>query len=515
MNLQAEVPRSTRFDIALARFGEWLKQHQSLIRRMQWGVVVTYAFLIVVPVLLPLPSGTAHLWNNLTLFAQFAFWGIWWPFVLVSMMLVGRLWCGLLCPEGALSEALADRGRGHAVPRWVQWRGWPFVAFACTTVYGQMTSVYQYPGPALVVLGGSTGAAMLVGYLWGRHKRVWCRYLCPVTGVFSLLSKLAPFHFRVDTSAWALWSKARGAHTLAVNCAPLVPIKTMRGANLCHMCGRCSGFRGAVTLARRAPNDEIVNVAGDRPKPWDTMLIVFGLMGLAAGAFHWSSSALYVVVKQGLADPWLHACRGAAGLHSASGRNARERTLHLASTAPLRTGAHSHRRLRRLSRPFSAHGDDAARGRAHTRLRRRPARPAPARERGVVRVARLADSRQIRGRPCSAYPFDPVHGGGHHHRLLCLGQSFLEDLTRVRPNTCGRDTGPGRAFNFVFAMWAGRQAQNSSQSSRGWASILRAVLPTMLGIAARIARGRSTGAERRISSSTRNAPMDRTSSSVF
>ena len=304
MNLQAEVPRSTRFDIALARFGEWLKQHQSLIRRMQWGVVVTYAFLIVVPVLLPLPSGTAHLWNNLTLFAQFAFWGIWWPFVLVSMMLVGRLWCGLLCPEGALSEALADRGRGHAVPRWVQWRGWPFVAFACTTVYGQMTSVYQYPGPALVVLGGSTGAAMLVGYLWGRHKRVWCRYLCPVTGVFSLLSKLAPFHFRVDTSAWALWSKARGAHTLAVNCAPLVPIKTMRGANLCHMCGRCSGFRGAVTLARRATNDEIVNVAGDRPKPWDTMLIVFGLMGLAAGAFHWSSSALYVVVKQGLAD-WL------------------------------------------------------------------------------------------------------------------------------------------------------------------------------------------------------------------
>jgi polyferredoxin len=293
-----------RVDRMLAQTGDWLMRHQTLIRRVQWGVVVVYALLIVVPAALPMPLRTAHIWTDLTLFAQFAFWGIWWPFVLVSMVLVGRAWCGLLCPEGALSETVADHGRGLAVPRWIQWKGWPFVAFACTTVYGQMTSVYQYPGPALLVLGGSTGAAMAVGYLWGRHKRVWCRYLCPVTGVFSLLSKLAPFHFRVDTAAWNDWTKPRGTHPQQVNCAPLVPIKTMRGANLCHMCGRCSGFRGAVTLARRSPSDEIVNVAGDRPKPWDTVLIVFGLMGLAAGAFHWSGSAIYVAVKQGLAE-WL------------------------------------------------------------------------------------------------------------------------------------------------------------------------------------------------------------------
>jgi polyferredoxin len=301
---QAAAGEIGRFDRLLAQTGDWMMRHQRMIRRVQWGVVLVYALLIVVPAVLPLPPKGAHLWTNLTLFAQFAFWGIWWPFVLVSMVLVGRLWCGLLCPEGALSEAVADHGRGLAVPRWLQWKGWPFVAFACTTVYGQMTSVYQYPRPALVVLGGSTAAAMVVGYLWGRHKRVWCRFLCPVTGVFSLLSKLAPFHFRVDPTAWHAWSKPRGGHPSTVNCAPLVPIKTMRGANLCHMCGRCSGFRGAVTLARRSPNDEIVNVAGDRPKPWDTVLITFGLMGLAAGAFHWAGSPIFVDIKQQLAT-WL------------------------------------------------------------------------------------------------------------------------------------------------------------------------------------------------------------------
>ncbi|WP_298426337.1 4Fe-4S binding protein [Rhodoblastus sp.] len=300
-------PRPSRgIDAALARFGTWLRDHQALLRRLQWAVVVVYAGLLVVPAVLPLPQGAAHIWTNVTLFAQFVFWGIWWPFVLLSMVLVGRLWCGLLCPEGALSERASEHGRGGAIPHWLQWKGWPFVAFVLTTVYGQMTSVYQYPRPALLVLGGSTVAAIGVGYLWGRNKRVWCRFLCPVNGVFNLLAKLAPLHFRVDREAWAEWSrehvKPRGGHSAALNCAPLVPVRAMRGAGTCHMCGRCSDYRGAVTLARRSPNHEIVHVAGDMTNPWQSALILFGLLGVAAGAFHWGASDLYVTIRQFLAD---------------------------------------------------------------------------------------------------------------------------------------------------------------------------------------------------------------------
>lgn len=67
------------------------------------------------------------------------------------------------------------------------------------------------------------------------------------------------------------------------------------------MCGRCSGFRGAITLSRRSPNAETVEVSGG-PSPWDTALIVFGLLGLAAGAFHWTTIAKYVAVRQWLAE---------------------------------------------------------------------------------------------------------------------------------------------------------------------------------------------------------------------
>lgn len=288
----------------LQRVGDWLLRHQRTIRALQWVVVLAYLVLVAVPAFMTLPDRTAHIWSNLTLFAQFVFWGIWWPFVLLSMVLVGRAWCGFLCPEGALTEFVSHYGWGRHLPRWLTWGGWPFVAFACTTIYGQMVSVYQYPKPVLVVLGGSTLAAILVGLRYGRNKRVWCRYLCPVNGVFALLSKLAPLHFAVDQEAWRA-SQHRHEHPVRpVNCAPLVAIRTMRGGSNCHMCGRCSGFRDAVALSARSPNDEIVKVAGFRPNPWESVLIIFGLMGIAVGAFHWSASPWFIGAKQALAE-WL------------------------------------------------------------------------------------------------------------------------------------------------------------------------------------------------------------------
>jgi hypothetical protein len=123
-----------------------------------------------------------------------------------------------------------------------------------------------------------------------------------VTGVFGVLAKLAPVHFSVDQEAWRAWRKEPGAPSPALNCAPLVAVRTMKGAAGCHMCGRCSGYKGAVRLARRSPMHEIVHVAGLEARPWETALIVFGLMGVAAGAFHWASSAVFVAVKQAVAE---------------------------------------------------------------------------------------------------------------------------------------------------------------------------------------------------------------------
>ncbi len=286
----------------LARLGDAMRRHARAIRAIQWLVVGFYLVLLVIPAFTSLPPAQASMLDNLTVFAQFLFWGLWWPFVLLSMVLFGRLWCGVLCPEGSLSEWISWRGLNKGTPRWIRWSGWPTVAFILTTVYGQLISVYDYAPAALVILGGSTVAAMLIGYLYGRGKRVWCRYLCPVSGVFSLLARLAPVHFRVNEQRW---QENLEPHLPPPNCAPLLDIRRMEGASDCHACGRCSGQRGAITLSPRSPNQEIL-IVGSPPHAshWDSTLLLFGVLGLAMGAFQWTVSPWFITLKQTAAE-WL------------------------------------------------------------------------------------------------------------------------------------------------------------------------------------------------------------------
>jgi len=279
----------------LAALGEWIRRHPRTIQVVQWGVVVTYALLVVVPAFLPLPAEDARWYDSLVVLAQWAFWGFWWPGVILSMLVFGRAWCGLFCPEGRLTETASRFGLGRAAPRWMKWGGWPFVAFAMTTVYGQLVSVYQYATATLLVLGGSSLAAVGVGLIYGRGKRVWCRYLCPVNGVFAALARLAPLHFRVDGQAWTANAGRIPVHP--VNCAPLVRIRRMTGPSECHMCARCSGLRGAITLTARSPNEEIAQLASSAVRGWDAFLIVFGMIGLAIGAFEWSAVPAFVSLR--------------------------------------------------------------------------------------------------------------------------------------------------------------------------------------------------------------------------
>jgi hypothetical protein len=279
-----------RLDRLIARADDWALRHQRAIRRAQTFMIGLYAALLFLPPFLSAPEPDARVWTSFTLFAQFMFWGVWQPFVLVSIVFAGRLWCGALCPEGALSEGVSQRSRGLATPRWLMWRGWPFVAFCAMISFGQMSGAYHDPKATLVLLGFPALGAIAAGLLYARNKRVWCRYLCPVSGLFAVTAKLAPFHFKVDRDVWLTSPKPTAAEARAANCAPLIPVRTMRGASECHMCGRCSGFRGAVVLARRSPNHEIVCVARDETRPWETWMIGFGMIGLVGGAFHWASS---------------------------------------------------------------------------------------------------------------------------------------------------------------------------------------------------------------------------------
>ena len=290
-----EKPASGR----LERLGLWLRKYRGPIVAVQWAVVVVYSVLVVIPAFLPLPPDQAHIWDNLRLFAQFCFWGLWWPGVMIATVTLGRVWCGVFCPEGFISERVSTYGRGKPLPRWLKWSGWPFVAFVCTTVYGQLVSVYEYPQAALLVLGGSTIAAIVIGLLYGKEKRIWCRYLCPASGVFAVLAKIAPMHYKVDRAAWDRYE----GDFEPVNCAPLVDVRRMTSAGECHSCGRCAGQRDAVSLSWRSPFTEVLDPLNEA-KTADAITLLYGVLGVATAAFQWTVSPWFLHIKMTLAE-WL------------------------------------------------------------------------------------------------------------------------------------------------------------------------------------------------------------------
>jgi hypothetical protein len=78
----------------------------------------------------------------------------------------------------------------------------------------------------------------------------------------------------------------------------------MRSASQCHACGRCSGHRDAVTLKARAPNREILDATPRDIGTPAALLLLFGMLGLALGAFQWTSSPWFVALRQWAVE-WL------------------------------------------------------------------------------------------------------------------------------------------------------------------------------------------------------------------
>ena len=58
-------------------------------------------------------------------------------------------------------------------------------------------------------------------------------------------------------------------------------------------------------LSARSPNAEILIVGGQRQgEHWDSTLLLFGMIGLAMGAFQWTVSPWFIALKQAAAE-WL------------------------------------------------------------------------------------------------------------------------------------------------------------------------------------------------------------------
>jgi hypothetical protein len=267
-------------------------------------MVAVYAVLVVLPPLLPASRAAARLAH----LAGLAVWGLWWPGVVLTTMLFGQLWCGLLCPDGILTEAASRRGLNLKIGERLAWPAWPLVLFLLLTMYDELVDAHRAPRSALVVLGLSTLAAIAVGAIFAAGRRAWCRFLCPVGSVFSLIARCAVLHFRVDRDAW---DAAPRRSSRPVDCPPMLDVRRLASNEKCNMCGRCSGHRNAVFLAARPLDAELLSLEDAEVRTWEALGIAFVLIGLLWSVAHWRAGGwaapAAAALRGGLLDraaPW-------------------------------------------------------------------------------------------------------------------------------------------------------------------------------------------------------------------
>ena len=143
--------------------------------------------------------------------------------VLVATVLVGNVFCGWICPFGAIQDALTWVRKKARLPQLTVPAGWAkrlrwgrFVVLAVVIYFSVSTAklwfadydpyvtlfglrwLFEFNAStmwiSLTLLAVILGGSLLV-------DRFWCRYLCPLGGVFAILSRFSLMRIRRSAQA--------------------------------------------------------------------------------------------------------------------------------------------------------------------------------------------------------------------------------------------------------------------------------------------------------------------------
>ncbi len=254
--------------------------------RLPWvhaAMFGAFMLLLLVPPFMPLPAEQDGALDSYRLFANTLLWGVWFPLVLLSVVVTGRSWCGLFCPMGAASEWANARGLKRAIPAWVKWPGTPIVSFIVVTIWAQTIGARDHAESAAMLFGGVMLLAIAVGFVFGRGKRTWCRHMCPIGLLLGVYARLGAVDFRPKRPA-----PGGDRWTEATACPTMIDLKRKTESRHCIECFRCVNprARGGLTLALRRPGAEVENI-GRRNANLSEVLFLFLGAGIALGGFLW------------------------------------------------------------------------------------------------------------------------------------------------------------------------------------------------------------------------------------
>jgi len=184
--LQGQPFGDGRFNLLTLPLIEKIARRPDFPRILRWSTVPLLLLIMLYAFWGPLFDNAANL----------AVWTLWWPALLLTAFLFARGWCSY-CPLEAIGEFIGAKTRvvrepGHWLRRW----GAPLslAGLVFILLIEQATGMFSHAFATGLLLFGLLAATVSADIFLGR--RGWCKFLCPLGRIVSLVSRISVLEMR-------------------------------------------------------------------------------------------------------------------------------------------------------------------------------------------------------------------------------------------------------------------------------------------------------------------------------
>ena len=179
--LQGKPFGDGRFNLLTLPLIEKIARRPDFPRILRWSTVPLFLLILLYTLLGPSRDNAANL----------AVWTLWWPSLLVTAFLFARGWCSY-CPLEAIGEFVGAKNRvTHEPMKWLR-RWGPAISLTGLVfilLLEQATGMFSWAYATGLLLLGLLVATVSADIVIGR--RGWCKYLCPLGRIVSLVSRIS------------------------------------------------------------------------------------------------------------------------------------------------------------------------------------------------------------------------------------------------------------------------------------------------------------------------------------
>ncbi|MCF6201053.1 MAG: 4Fe-4S binding protein [Hydrogenimonas sp.] len=190
------------------------------------------------------------------IFTTALFWGIFWPFFIVTTLpTLGRVFCGI-CPHGFLGKYITKIGLKRKMPKWLQNRyiGVMLLFIGWWGVYYVFPGVYRTPLGTAILFAVMTIVAFIIYYLY--KDMAYCKYICPIGTALRAYAKLSFTFFGSYQSACADCKTFDCAKSCPYALSPF-NFEKKKSMGDCTLCMECTHSCEAIRFRLTAPGAAI------------------------------------------------------------------------------------------------------------------------------------------------------------------------------------------------------------------------------------------------------------------